>query len=221
MSAKRTGQMSFDLPVQAAMSVEDFIIDETNRSAFEIVSSWPNWPSNVMVLAGPVGCGKSHLSSVYASLSASISLNAKNLPEPENLPQLADQSVLLEDIHDANLDEIKLFHLLNHVREQASTLLISSRTWPESWALRLPDLRSRLRAAHPLELNEPSDELLKQVLVKLFADRQLNVEARVLDYLLVRMERSLSAAGDLVDKLDRISLDRSRPITRQLASEVI
>lgn len=221
MPGNRTVQMSFDLPVQAAMSVEDFIIDDTNRAAFEIISNWPNWPSNVVVLAGPVGCGKSHLSAIYENLSGSILLNANDLPGPEDLPQLEDQSALVEDIHDANLDETKLFHLLNHVREQASTLLITSRTWPESWALNLPDLRSRLRAAHPLELNEPSDVLLKQVLVKLFADRQLNVEARVLDYLLVRMERSLSAAGSLVDNLDRLSLERNRPITRQLASEVI
>lgn len=221
MSGNRTGQMSFDLPVQAAMSVEDFIIDETNSSAFEVISNWPNWPSNVIVLAGPVGCGKSHLSAIYMNLSDCILLSAKDLPEPEHLPRLADQSVLVEDIHDADLDEVKLFHLLNHVREQASTLLITSRTWPESWALSLPDLRSRLRAAHPLELNEPSDQLLKQVFVKLFADRQLNVEGRVLDYLLVRMERSLSAAGNVVDQLDRLSLERNKPITRQLAAEVI
>lgn len=221
MPGNQTQQMSFDLPVQAAMSLEDFIVDETNRIAFDIVSNWPSWPANVVVLAGPVGCGKSHLAAIYASLSSSVLLHADDLPDPEDLPQLADRPVLIEDIHRAQLDETKLFHLLNHMREQASTLLITSRTWPESWTLELPDLRSRLRAAHPLELNEPSDTLLKRVLVKLFADRQLNVEERVLDYLLVRMERSLSAAGVLVEKLDRLSLERSRPITRQLASEVV
>lgn len=221
MPGNRTRQMSFDLPVQAAMSVEDFIIDEANRNAFEVVSNWPDWPTNVMVLAGPVGCGKSHLAAIYATLSSSIRLNADDLPKPEDLPQLANNPILVEDIHRVKLDETKLFHLLNHIREQTTTLLVTSRTWPESWGLKLPDLKSRLRAAHPLELNEPSDTLLKHVLVKLFSDRQLTVEERVLDYLLVRMERSLSAAGELVEKLDRLSLERNRPITRQLASEVI
>lgn len=221
MTGNRTQQMSFDLPVQAAMSIEDFIVDEANRNAFEIVTNWPKWPSNIIVLAGPVGCGKSHLSAIYVSLSSSIELNGEILPKAEDLRHLADRPILIEDIHKAKLDETRLFHLLNHIREQGSSLLITSRTWPESWTLELPDLRSRLRAAHPLELNEPSDTLLKRVLVKLFADRQLSVEERVLDYLLVRMERSLSAAGDLVELLDRLSLERSRPITRQLASEII
>ncbi|MEP0519201.1 MAG: DnaA/Hda family protein [Hyphomicrobiales bacterium] len=213
--------MSFDLPVQAAMSREDFIVDDANRNAFDIVTNWPNWPSNTIILAGPVGCGKSHLSSIYTTLSSSTTIDANALPYAEDLPQIADSPLLIEDIHKAKLDETRLFHLLNHTREQGSFLLITSRTWPESWALELLDLRSRLRAAHPLELNEPSDSLLKRVLVKLFADRQLNVEERVLDYLLVRMERSLSAARDLVEMLDRLSLERSRPITRQLASEVV
>lgn len=100
-------------------------------------------------------------------------------------------------------------------------MLITSRSWPDSWPLSLPDLRSRLRAAHPLELNEPGDHLLRQVVVKLFADRQLTVEARVLDYIIVRMERSLSAAGRLVDDLDRKSLEEGRPITRQLAADIL
>lgn len=221
MSGSQKGQMTFDLPLQEAMSKEDFIVDEANRKAFEIVSQWPNWPANIVILAGPVGSGKSHLSAIYAALSSVVVLSADDLPAPEDLPKLAGSALLLEDIHQAKIDETQLFHLLNHVREQASTLLITSRTWPESWALELPDLRSRLRAAYPLELNEPSDELLKQVLVKLFADRQLSVDRRVLDYLLVRMERSLSAAAHIVEQLDQLSLERSRPITRQLAAEII
>lgn len=221
MSGSRKGQMTFDLPLHEAMSKEDFIVDEANRKAFEIVSRWPNWPANIVILAGPVGSGKSHLAAIYAALSSAVVLSAEDFPAPEGLPKLAGNALLLEDIHQAKIDETQLFHLLNHVREQASTLLITSRTWPESWALELPDLRSRLRAAHPLELNEPSDELLKQVLVKLFADRQLSVDRRVLDYLLVRMERSLSAAAQIVEQLDQLSLERSRPITRQLAAEII
>ena len=43
--------------------------------------------------------------------------------------------------------------------------------------VRLPDLASRLRAARPIELGAPDDALLRLVLVKLFADRQLTVDA--------------------------------------------
>ena len=216
-----TWQMSFNLPVSTAMTRDDFILDDANHTAFEVVTTWPDWPANIVILAGPVGSGKSHLAAIYVEMAAAVSLNAADLPLPADLSELGGAALLLEDAHRVQLDETRLFHLLNHVREQGSTLLITTRTWPDSWPLTLPDLRSRLRAAHPLELNEPSDRLLRQVLVKLFADRQLTVEARVLDYLLVRMERSLSAAGQLVDDLDRLSLERGRAITRQLASELL
>lgn len=215
------GQMSFDLPIASAMTREDFILDGANQKAFDMIVSWPDWPTDVIVLAGPVGSGKSHLAAIHSQQSGAKLLNNDELPKPEDLPVLGSTPVIVEDAYAVQLDETRMFHLLNHVRERASTLLITSRSWPDSWPLTLPDLRSRLRAAHPLELNEPGDQLLRQVMVKLFADRQLTIEPRVLEYILVRMERSLSAAGRLVTDLDRLSLEQSRPITRQLAADVL
>lgn len=215
------GQMSFDLPIASAMTREDFILDGANQKAFDMIVSWPDWPSDVIVLAGPVGSGKSHLAAIHSQQSGATLLNNSDLPKPEDLPVLGSTPVIVEDAYAVQLDETRMFHLLNHVRERASTLLITSRSWPDSWPLTLPDLRSRLRAAHPLELNEPGDQLLRQVMVKLFADRQLTIEPRVLEYILVRMERSLSAAGRLVNDLDRLSLEQGRPITRQLAADVL
>lgn len=221
MVSHQKRQMSFDLPVYAAMSSEDFMIDETNKRAFEYISKWPSWQNGLVVLAGPIGTGKSHLAKIYQTQASALKLDGNRLPEGEALPDLEKKAVLIEDIHKAQIDQTRLFHLLNYVKEQSSTLLITSRTWPDSWGLELPDLTSRMRAAHPLELNEPSDKLLSQVLVKLFADRQLQVDKRVVDYLLIRMERSLSAAGQIVQILDKASLDRSRPITRQLVAEFL
>ncbi|MGJ8532599.1 MAG: hypothetical protein ACSHYC_10515 [Alphaproteobacteria bacterium] len=215
------GQMSFDLPIASAMTREDFILDAANQKAFDMIVSWPDWPSDVIVLAGPVGSGKSHLAAIHSQQSGATLLNNNDLPKPEDLPVLGSTPVIVEDAYAVQLDETRMFHLLNHVRERASTLLITSRSWPDSWPITLPDLRSRLRAAHPLELNEPGDQLLRQVMVKLFADRQLTIEPRVLEYILVRMERSLSAAGRLVTDLDRLSLEQGRPITRQLAADVL
>ena len=45
-------------------------------------------------------------------------------------------------------------------------------------------LRSRLRMAAPAALGAPDDDLLRKVLVKLFADRQLVVDKPLIDYLI-------------------------------------
>jgi len=63
--------------------------------------------------------------------------------------------------------------------------------------------------------------LLKAVLVKLFADRQLNVEPSVIDYLSLRMERSMAAASQIVAAADRLALSKHRKVTRPLVAEVL
>ena len=85
----------------------------------------------------------------------------------------------------------------------------------------LKDLQSRLRLAHLVELSEPDDELLSAIIVKLFADRQLEVSAQTVSYLVARMERSMEAAGRLVSWLDREALARGRKINRSLAAEAL
>ena len=85
----------------------------------------------------------------------------------------------------------------------------------------LPDLTSRLRALAVARLDPPDDALLRGVLVKLFADRQLAVEESVLSYLMLRMPRSLAAAGTLVAEIDRLALTEQAAVTRGLAARVL
>ena len=66
-----------------------------------------------------------------------------------------------------------------------------------------------------------STHLLAGVLTKLFADRQVEVDPAVIQYLLKRMERSLEGANLLVERLDAAALARKSRITRTLAAEVL
>jgi chromosomal replication initiation ATPase DnaA len=88
-------------------------------------------------------------------------------------------------------------------------------------SISIPDLASRLRAAIPLALAAPDDDLLRQVLIKLFTDRQLTVERTVVDFIVTRMERSLETANQVVERLDREALAAARPITVRFAAEAL
>jgi chromosomal replication initiation ATPase DnaA len=57
--------------------------------------------------------------------------------------------------------------------------------------------------------------------VKLFTDRQLTVEPHVIDYVLVRMERSMSAAERFVAEADRQALVLQRRVTRAIAGAAL
>ena len=63
--------------------------------------------------------------------------------------------------------------------------------------------------------------MIQAVLVKLFADRQLRVDADVIGYVVARMERSFAATRTLVEALDSTALARRRNITVPLARDVL
>lgn len=193
----------------------------SNAAALRLIESWPGWPAPVVLLSGPAGSGKTHLVHIWAArvgaeIREAAALAAGGLPR---IP--AGTAIAVEDVDPEHVPESPLFHLINAVGEGGGSLLITSRAPAEGWRVALADLRSRLRSAAPALLGEPDDGLLRQVLVKLFADRQLVVEKPVIDYLLTRMDRSLSAAAALVAALDGTALAAGRRISRPMAAMVL
>ena len=100
-------------------------------------------------------------------------------------------------------------------------MLLTCARPPDHWGLRTPDLLSRLRLAPSVSLDAPDDALLKAVLVKLFVDRQLVVDTTVVDYIALRIERSLAQADELVAILDQEALSRGRRVSRAIAAEIL
>ena len=213
-------QLVFELPHRAAMGLEDFLVSESNAAAVALVDRWPDWPVGAAILVGPKGSGKTHLANVWQLRTAATSYPAPVLSR-EGVPAVASAgAVIIEDIQTL-VDEAALFHLLNLVREQRLQVLLTTDTAPGDLCVGLPDLRSRLKALPMASIEAPDDALLRAVLVKLFADRQLSVEPHVIDYVLVRMERSMSAAERFVTEADRQALVRQRRVTRAIAAAAL
>lgn len=198
---------------------DDLLVADPLSAAVKIVDSWPHWPSPVVILAGPVGSGKSHLASIWSERCAAVHIHP--VADSDAAVAASHGPVIFEDVDRVGFDDTELFHVINSVRENGTSLLMTSRLWPMSWPVTLPDLRSRLKAATVVEIGEPDEELLSQVIVKLFADRQLYIDDKLVLYIVNRMERSLNAAQLIVDRLDRLALGRGTRITRLLAAEVL
>lgn len=216
----RNEQLALELGHGSAQSRDDLIITDPLTAAAAVIDAWPGWPSPIVVLCGPKGAGKSHLANIWRSRADPLEVSLANHAGPDPVA-LRDRHLLLEDIDRAPFDDTTLFHLINSVRQGGQTMLVTARLWPSAWDVELADLRSRLKAATTVEIGEPDDELLSLVIVKLFADRQVAVEPRVVSYLVTRMERSYDAARALVAMIDRLALARRARITTALAAEAL
>jgi chromosomal replication initiation ATPase DnaA len=214
-------QLAFDLPLDPRYGREDFLVSPSNEAAYGIVERWPDWPDTILLLRGPSGSGKSHLASIWAGAAKAWTVAGAEI-RADAVPHLVSNGALvIEDADRGARDEAALFHLLNLARERRAFLLATSGTAPDRWGLRTPDLLSRLRLAPSVSLEAPDDALLKAVLVKLFVDRQLVVDTTVVDYIALRIERSLRRAAEVVAALDREALSRGRRISRPIAAAVL
>jgi chromosomal replication initiation ATPase DnaA len=216
-------QLSFDLPARTALGRDDFFISPSNALAVAMIDTPDTWSNGKLLLIGPKGSGKTHLAHVWAAQSGARIISALTLQE-DDVPDLLRTPLVIEDIDQITKDhalETALFHLHNLAQAEGRALLLTAKFQPQHWGLTLPDLASRLQAIQTATLEAPDDTLLTAVLMKLFADRQLNPAPDVIPFLALRIDRSFAAAQQVVAALDKAALDAGRAITRAFASAAL
>lgn len=214
-------QLAFALPHAESFSRDDFLEGPANAAALSLIESWPEWPNRIMLLAGPEGSGKSHLATIWAQQAGARSISAHALTAAVVPGALATGALVVEDLNPQGFDERALFHLMNLAREEGAFVLLTARVPPVAFEIELRDLRSRLRAVPVVTLMPPDDQLLRALIVKFCADRQLNVDETVVSFLATRIERSSAAAREAVERLDAEALRLGRPVTRALAADLL
>jgi chromosomal replication initiation ATPase DnaA len=214
-------QLALALDHAESFAREDFLSSPCNAAALALIDRWPDWPGQTVAMVGPEGSGKSHLAAIWAGAAGARFLAARSLATAQLPAALATGALVVEDVAPGQFDERALFHLLNLAREERAFMLLTARTAPAGWRLAIPDLASRLKALPVAALTPTDDALLRGVLVKLFADRQLAVDESLVGFLAKRIERSIGAARAVVAELDREAMRQKRPLTRALAAEIL
>jgi chromosomal replication initiation ATPase DnaA len=217
--SNRPRQLALALEHAESFAREDFLSGPSNAVALALVDAWPDWSHRTVMLTGPEGSGKSHLAAIWARTAGARLIAARALEEASVPSALATGALVVEDVVAGAFDERALFHLLNLAREHDAFVLLTARTAPVTFAVR--DLASRLKALPLVAMMPPDDTLLRAVLVKLFADRQLAVDEALIGYVATRIERSFAAARAVVARLDDEALRHKRPLTRAFAAEIL
>ncbi|MDW6021313.1 DnaA regulatory inactivator HdaA [Mesorhizobium sp. BAC0120] len=216
----RPRQLPLDLVHREGRSRDHLVVSEANKAAVALIDRWPDWPSPVVVLAGPTGSGKSHLGAIWREMSGALVLDRRTIGDAVESASKG-RTLFIDDADAGGLDETGLFHAINAVRSAGTHMLLTARRFPQAWGVGLPDLSSRLKAAATVEIREPDDVVLAGVIAKLFADRQVEVDPHVVQFLVRRIERSLATAISVVERLDKAALEEKTRITRALAAEVV
>ena len=209
----KQSQIPLDLHIHNDFRPEDYFISVSNGPLVETLINGPHLHPHLLIQGAP-GFGKTHLSHYLAHKLNGIRLYAPKLTETEFTPILESKQPLILDDAEGLSDE-RLFHFCNWSLANNTLLILLTCKSPQLWTSSLPDLGSRLKAMRQLKLEIPDDALLRHGLDRLFRLKAITPTEDCLDYLLLRIDRSLSAAQKTVTEL--IQYADGRAFTRALA----
>ncbi len=215
-------QLILELPHLPAYKREDFFVADCNAEAVSMIDADLSWAQPVKALVGPKASGKSHLAAVWG-LQVNADIFSVSALNEEHLLDLMDAPALvIDDLDDIQKEHEEIvFHLFNNAVQTRKALLLCACQPLSKLNIGLPDLVSRLCAVETARLEAPCENLMSAVMVKLFYDRQIRVNEKIISYILPRMERSFAGINEIVDRVDRASLIGKKAVTIPLISHVL
>lgn len=219
MTERPPHQMTFDLGHNVSYEEDDFVVSDGNRLAFEHIKNYADWANQLTLISGPAKSGKSHLAGIWASLAGALAIKAEDGVHLGDLPPEAP--ILLEDVDRQAFDEHWLFHMLNQGMRGERTILMTARQPVSEWPYVTADVKSRAKQAVHLSVAAADDMQLTHMFVKLLSDRQIQVDLKIVAYLVSRMVRSAEEVVVLTALIDKLSLAKGRAITRAIAAEAL
>jgi DnaA-homolog protein len=221
-------QLTLDLAPAPPPSLQNFVTGANAQvlSALRAILDGSAHEPRLCIWGGP-GSGKSHL--LLACASASMGGSARYLgcadaAGARALESVTDTGLLALDDVDL-LDaagQIALFNLINRraAGTAAGALIVACSQPPAASGLRA-DLATRLSQGLLLEVTALSDEEKAAALTQHAGLRGIELPGEVTRYLLAHAARDLPTLIALLDALDRMSLERQRPVTVPLLREVL
>ena len=207
-------QIFFDFNINTALDINSFFVNKTNEKAFSLINN-VNFSENI-ILVGPKKSGKSHLANIWMN-------NNKAIIFKNNIEEIISQNknVLIDNLF-YNLDEEKIFYLINHCISHKLNVLVTSDIDLYEYNFNFQDLLSRLKTFNYVSINKPNDEILINVLTKLLIEKQFIIKNKdIFEFLLKRVNRTYEDVYNLVNKMDKISLEKNRKLTIPLIRKLI
>ena len=217
---KMSKQLIFNFPFKKNYLSQDFYVSESNFNAFNLIESWPNWPSRLVNIFGPTGCGKTHLINILKSKIQSKLILEKDV-DAETLTEYKIRECLIIDDFNNKIRENILYSIINLALQDNKYLIISSKISLKEFETKLDDLKSRLKSFFEIGINLPTDDMIRVILTKNFSDKQIEISEKNIEYILKNIERSYEKINSFSNSIDSLSLTKARPVNLQLIKKVL
>jgi len=213
-------QLTLKFPFKTNYFEEDFYVSKNNFNAYKLIESWPKWSSKYINIFGPSGCGKTHLANIFKKKINSFLIKASELSD-SSLSLIKLNECLIIDDYQNNIDETLFYTILNQIHQSNQYIIVNSLKPIKTLAVTLNDLKSRFDSFIDIGIYLPTDDLIRVILTKNFSDKQVEVEAKLLEYILKNTHRSYKDIFDLIDKVDSLSLSSGKSININLIKKAL
>lgn len=217
-------QLILPLALPVATQLADYIAGDNQVLIEALQQQRASREQPLIYLSGKLGSGRTHLLVAQCNAAETEALQAVYLPceqlvglQPEMLDGLEQADLLaIDDVHclaGKKAWEQALFHLFNRARTAGCRLLFSAEQAPGNTGFVLTDLCSRLAWGLVHHLKPLHDAEREQLLINLAVRRGLHMPADVARYLLQRQARDTTHLVELVECLDKASMQTQRRLT--------
>jgi len=216
----KLNQTLLKFELEQNFTYDDFFVSKCNYFAFSLIESWPKWEKNILNIYGEKFCGKSHLSEIFKRKHKAIIIKNDEINNNFFNKIRYYENIILDNLEFLS-DEKTLYSIFNFVEQYNKYLIINSIDSINSIEFTLPDLKSRLKNCIFAKIDKPDDDMIFALVLKHFADRQIKIEKKIIEYITKRIERSYGKIFDFIYKVDQFSLINKKPIDYKSIKKIL
>ena len=212
-------QLALPLRFKTLKNRENFIISDCNESAVKLIDNLEFWQNSnkinsipAILIYGPMGCGKTHISSIFQQQNNCVTLSSITSKDIR-LAEKGNNFIIDDFSPGKNFSSEIVMHFLNEVTYSSGSVLFLSRLSAFDMQWELDDLNSRIKSLISCEIKLPDDLLLYTFLVKYADEKKLILTDKQCIYIIERVERNFETVIKIIDNLDRVSLETKKNIS--------
>ena len=217
---KNLNQLILNFDYEQNFKDQDFYVSKSNEYSFKLLNSWPKWNKNFVNLIGEKFSGKTHLVNIFLKKFNGIKLNASEINNQSLTKIKIYENIVIENLN-KKIDENLFFTLLNIIDQDNKYLIVTSEKPIVEFLFKLDDLNSRSKNFLLSVIEKPEDDLMFALILKNLSDRQINIDKKLIDFIIKRIDRSYGKIFDFIYKIDKISLKRKKPIDFKIIKEAL